>query len=81
MDRPLPLHELVAILSRYSIDCDTSRGKGSHCMFVRVNREGRTSYPVPKRGKEVLQVYVRGCRKAFKLTAEDGVSDREFYGS
>lgn len=41
---------------------------------------GVFTYPVPDE-KDVLICYVRGCRKKFKLTVDDGVSDRKFYNA
>lgn len=41
---------------------------------------GTFTYPVPHQ-TEVLICYVRGCRKKFKLTVDDGVSDKTFYES
>jgi len=38
------------------------------------------SYPVPTSKRDVKPCYVAGCRRRFKLTVEDGVTDREFYG-
>jgi hypothetical protein len=79
MDRPLPFRRLQAILARYGVGVDRSRGKGSHVLFFRDFPQGRFTYPVPTHGKDVLVVYVRGCRKRFRLTPVDGVSDDEFY--
>jgi hypothetical protein len=57
-------------------------GKGSHTTFLRRNENGRvvSSYPIPTK-KEVLICYVRGCRRRFGLTEEDGISDEDFYGA
>jgi len=79
-DRPLKLHLLRAILRRYDVWEDPSRGKGSHTMFFRRVAGSVFSYPIPTHGDEVQRQYVRGCRKRFQLTEEYGVSDQEFYG-
>ncbi len=62
----------------YGVDWDASHGKGSHGSFWKMIGGSYFSYPVPHE-KDVLVCYVRGCRKKFKLTAEDGVADRDFY--
>jgi len=73
-DRSLKLRKLRRILRRYGVAEDPSRGKGSHTVFYR----GNVSYPVPTES-DVKKCYVQGCRRRFQLTAEDGVSDKEFY--
>ena len=58
-------------------------GKGSHTAFFKKFPEGTFTYPVPTAGaskERVLVCYVKGCRKRFRLTVEDGVSDKDFYG-
>ena len=78
-DRPLKLRELVAILKRYGVEWDPSRGKGGHGMFSKQTPHGYASYAVPTSGHDIQREYVRGVRKKFKITSEDGVSDQEFY--
>ena len=75
----LKLRELRRILSSYGVSEDSSAGKGSHTKFEKKFSDGSFSYPVPK-DKDVLPCYVTGCRKKFRLTPEDGVSDDEFFG-
>jgi hypothetical protein len=79
-DRPLKLRELRAALRRFAVEEDPARGKGSHTTFFK-NIDGElVSYPVPTSKKDVRQCYVSGCRRRFKLTPADGISDRDFYG-
>lgn len=78
-DRTIKLKTLRRILRRYGVEKVRSRGKGSHVLFRKEFPEGVFTYPVPDR-KDVDVRYVRECRKKFRLTAEDGVSDEEFYG-
>jgi hypothetical protein len=79
-DRPLKLRELRKLLGKYGVTEDASLGKGSHTMFLRKINESVFSYPVPTHGRDVLPIpYVKGCRKKFKLTEKDGVTDKEFY--
>lgn len=77
-DRLIKLRDLRRILR--SFDCweETSRGKGGHTMFFRMIDGRKFSYPIPGRD-DVLACYVRGARRKFRLTAEDGVSDADFY--
>lgn len=79
MERLLTPRELRTILARYGVACEEARGKGSHWLFSRDFPEGTVSYPVPTTSKEVKRVYVRACRRHFRLTEADGVSDREFH--
>lgn len=80
MERLLTPRELRSILARFGVECDEARGKGSHWLFFCEFPEGTVSYPVPTTSKEVARVYVRQCRRRFRLTESDGVSDRDFYG-
>jgi predicted RNA binding protein YcfA (HicA-like mRNA interferase family) len=74
----LKFRELRKILNSFGVTEEPSRGKGSHAMFARVIDGRRFTFPVPTE-KEVKPPYVRGCRRRFQLTAEDGVSDEDFY--
>jgi len=58
-------------------------GKGSHTTFLKRDDRGRViaTYPVPTTRKDVLICYVQGCRKRFGLRQEDGVTDKDFYGT
>jgi hypothetical protein len=49
------------------------------CHFFKIFPDGEFGYPVPQHGKDVPAVYVKGLRKRLRLTAEDGVSDEEFF--
>lgn len=75
-DRIVKLRRLKQILASFGVEFDSSRGKGSHGLFVR----GSDTYPVPNES-DVLIPYVRGCRKKFRLTEKDGVSDSAFYNA
>jgi hypothetical protein len=82
-DKPLKWKALRAILKRYNVREEPSRGKGSHTLLARDFPEGTFTYPVPTGGAckhQVLVCYVKGLRKRFRLRPEDGVSDAEFYG-
>ncbi len=80
-DRPLKLRRLRKILKRYDVSEDSSRGKGSHTVFFREVDGVTLSFPVPTGKQELESAYQRSLRRKFKLRAEDGVSDAEFYGS
>ncbi|MGA2232092.1 MAG: hypothetical protein ABSH22_14445 [Tepidisphaeraceae bacterium] len=79
-DKTLKFRELRRILKSFGIEWDPGKGKGSHGSFWKRMDGGVFSYPIPHQ-KDVQQWYVRGCRKKFKLTADDGVSDEEFYNA
>ncbi|MHB1033496.1 MAG: hypothetical protein ACYC35_01770 [Pirellulales bacterium] len=79
--RRLKLNDLRRILRHFGVQEDPSRGKGSHTVFFKRFSDGVFTYPVPTADNDVKTCYVRGCRKRFRLTEEDGVSDNEFYGS
>lgn len=74
----LKLHELRKILRSFGVLEDPSRGKGGHTYFCRRFPEGEFGYPVPTK-KDVKHVYVKGARRRFRLTPEDGVTDDDFY--
>ena len=77
-DRTIKLRRLIQILKAFGVSADMGRGKGSHILFVKRADTGTFTYPVPNED-DVLICYVRGCRKKFKLTDRDGVSDDDFY--
>jgi hypothetical protein len=79
-DRILKLKDLRKILRRYGVSEDSSMGKGSHTTFLKEIDGGVYSYPVPTHDPDVPACYVKGCRKKFRLTAKDGISDANFYG-
>lgn len=80
MRRKLTLSELRRVLASYGVQEDRSRGKGSHTYFWKKFPEGVFGYPVPVHGKDVKSCYVANCRKKFRLTPADNVSDDEFFG-
>jgi len=81
VDRPLPLKRLRKILRAFGVEEDPKRGKGSHTYFFKEFADGEQGYPVPTDRNPVLVCYVQGCRKAFRLRPENGVSDKQFYGA
>ena len=78
--RILTLKQLRQRLAAFGVDENPGGGKGSHTLFEKTFADGTYTYPVPTSRKDVLPCYVKGCRKRFRLTAEDGVSDEEFFG-
>ena len=78
--RRVTIHELRRILKRYGVEEDSSRGKGSHTLFYKQFAEGEFTYPIPTHDKDVNPAYVKGARRKFRLTPDDGVSDDEFFG-
>lgn len=68
------------ISSRYSVGWSEQRGKGSHILFSKEMDGGIFTYPIPTHGKDILVCHLCGVRKKFKLRAEAGVADKDFYG-
>jgi hypothetical protein len=58
---------------------ESRRRQGIACCFEKMMEGGVFTYPIPRHGKDVPQPYIRGLRKKFKLTSDNGVSDEEFY--
>jgi hypothetical protein len=75
----LKISELRSILNRFGVSEDPSRGKGGHTYFFKKFADGTFGMPMPTR-RDVLPCYVSQARKKFRLRAQDGVSDEEFYG-
>jgi hypothetical protein len=74
---PLSMKKLRRALAAFGAWEESHRGKGGHTAFL-CNVEGKTQlYPIPNK-REVADCYVRGVRRKFKLTADDGISDEEF---
>jgi hypothetical protein len=80
-DRILILRRLRQILKKFGVGEISHRGKGSHTLFAKSTNAGTITYPVPTSSDDILICYLRGCRKKFGLTVEDGVSDQEFYNA
>jgi hypothetical protein len=79
VDRPLSLKNLRRALKAFGVQETPSRGKGSHTYFHKVIDDAEVGYPIPTNNDPVLIAYVKGARRKFKLTEEDGVSDKDFY--
>jgi predicted RNA binding protein YcfA (HicA-like mRNA interferase family) len=80
-DRTLKLRRLIQILKAFGVNSDSKRGKGSHMIFYKRIDGATVTYPIPTSSKDVLICYIRSCRKKFKLTEDDGVSDHDFYNA
>jgi hypothetical protein len=74
----LTLNDLRRVLRSYGVSEDSARGKGGHTYFFKRFEDGEFGYPVPTT-RELNQVYVKGARRKFRLTTEDGVSDDDFF--
>jgi predicted RNA binding protein YcfA (HicA-like mRNA interferase family) len=79
-DRTIKLRRLIQILNSYGVSWNAGKGKGSHGTFEKLMEGGVFTYPVPRRD-DIYRGYVRSCRKKFKLTAEDGTPDEDFYNA
>jgi hypothetical protein len=80
-DRAMLLRDLRRAVYRFGGWEDPARGKGSHTMFFRKLATGTFSYPIPTHNKEVRAQYVKSLRARLGLTADDGISDEDFYSS
>ena len=81
-EKPLKYRDLRAILSRFNIDEVKRRGKGSERMFVGVVDGKIIRYPTKCHGEGNTKpmAVIKAIRRAFHLTKEYGVSDKDFYG-
>ncbi len=82
MKKPLRYRDLRKRLKSYGIEEDKSRGKGSERMFVGYVHGRLVTYPTKchNEGDEKPVPVIEAIRRAFHLTEEHGVSDRDFYG-
>jgi hypothetical protein len=80
--KPLKYRTLRRILNSFGITEIKGRGKGSHRMFQGVVDGRLVHYPTKchSEGDDKPIAVVEAIRRAFRLTENDGVSDREFYG-
>ncbi len=76
---PFPLKKLRKILKSFGAWEDSSRGKGGHTAFLFEVGDHTELYPIPNK-REILDCYVSGVRRKFKLTKADGISDEDFFG-
>jgi len=83
MKKPLKYHELRRRLKRYHIAENKVRGKGSERMFVGYVGGRLVRYPTKchNEGDEKPVPVIEAIRRAFCLTKEYGVTDRDFYGT
>lgn len=80
-DRSIKMRDLIRLLARLDIEWIQRRGKGSHGVFVQTLPDGtKRTFPMPGNRKDVLVSYMGPLRRRFGLSADDGVSDDEFYG-
>jgi hypothetical protein len=81
-EHPLPYRDLRRILKSFGIEEDSTRGKGSERMFVGIVGGRVLRYPTKCHGEGKVKPagVIRAIRRVFRPRAEDGVSDKEFYG-
>ena len=82
MKKPLRYRDLRKKLKDYGIVEDKSRGKGSERMFVGIVNGKTVAYPTKchNEGDEKPKAVIEAIRRAFGLTEENGISDKDFYG-
>ena len=80
-DQPLKYRRLRNILKTFGIVEVATRGKGSERMFVGIVDGKVVRYPTRchNEGDDKPVPVIRSIRRAFKLTKNDGISDRDFY--
>ena len=77
----MKFRDLKKILSRFEIEWDARRGKGSHGAFVGLSHVSRLRrvYVLPAgQQQEVSRAYLNPLRRTFELTNEDGIKDEFF---
>ena len=81
-EQAITYRRLRRILKAFGIEEDKSRGKGSERMFVGVVEGKIVRYPTKCHGDGDIKPkgVLRAIRRTFRLTEEDGVTDRSFYG-
>jgi hypothetical protein len=70
MPRPVKLLFLIAAIRDADplIECDTQKGKGSHCVFSKKFPDGSTrSFPLPTSSGEVVGPYQKSLIRLFDL--------------
>jgi hypothetical protein len=82
MKKPLKYRDLRRRLKAYGIQENKVRGKGSERMFVGYVEGRLVTYPTKchNEGDEKPTPVIEAIRRAFHLTEDDGVTDKEFYG-
>ena len=81
MKKPLRYRDLRKRLKRYGIEEDKAGGKGSERMFLGYVEGRLVTFPTKchNEGDEKPVPVIEAIRRAFHLTEEHGVADREFY--
>ena len=81
MKKPLKYRDLRRRLKQYGIVEDKVRGKGSERMLVGYVAGRRITYPTKchNEGDEKPTPVIEAIRRAFGLTEQNGISDKEFY--
>ncbi len=83
MKKPLRYRDLVRRLKKYGIRENKVRGKGSERMLMGYVDGRLVTFPTKchSEGDEKPVPVIEAIRRAFHLTDEYGISDREFYGT
>jgi len=73
--------DLKRLLSKFGVEWDERRGKGSHGAFAGYSHvtKIKASFTLPaNQQRDVSKAYLNPLRRKFELTAGDGVSDDLF---
>ncbi len=73
--------KLKKLLKEYGIIWDSSRGKGSHGVFIGLSHVTKLNqtYPLPGNQQDTVSpAYLKPLRRRFELTSDHGVRDSLF---
>jgi hypothetical protein len=81
--KPLKYRDLRRRLRKFGIQENKVRGKGSERMFMGFVDGRLVTYPTKchHEGDEKPTPVIEAIRRAFHLTEQFGVSDKDFYGA
>ena len=82
-DQPLEYRKLAKILRKHGAKEVKSRGKGSERYWERELDDGTIVFATVTchgKGKPVGRGLIRSIRRKLKLSSQDDVGDKEFYG-
>lgn len=82
-ERSLKYRDLLKRLKLFGVAEDRTRGKGSERLLTRMvaGRKYSTTTKCHNDADRKPKAVVKAIRRRLKLTASDGVSDKDFYGS
>jgi len=81
-ERSLKYRELLKRLKLFGVTEDRTRGKGSERLLIRIvdGKKYSTTTKCHSDSDQKPKAVIKSIRRRLKLTPEDGVSDKAFYG-